>query len=548
MFIFGLVLYIILKLRFPAGTPISTIILRRYGRPVLKLFRDVEKTDLKVKKLGCDIGFLEQCKIHNLTPKFVRFKLACKNLYRTKIYRNFQKQILDNEIKNKRDLLKKCSVKLSSLNVKLKQSTSWLSFNHFVSYIGRTNEHHIARFRHTHNSKLFRLGLECEVEKLDPERLIFNYSSRVLTKEEKEALAFGLKFAFPPNKLNFSNYFLSFEKLLKDLNAHSIYGKEEAGTIFKSSLKHYALSYFYSFDHFKSRDDTLSENLNILKNLARDDNILILRPDKGNGIVLIDRTDYCSKMNDIISDRSKFKPMNDDCLKLIFRLEDKLNRFLKNLKGLDVIDENCASQMFTSGSQPGILYGLPKVHKDNYPLRPILSAIGTHSYKLAKFLVPLLSQITQNVYSLKDTFQFVHQITNIVNAQDYIMASFDVTSLFTNIPLDETIDIAIDSLFNDNEFFMSFNKQQLKKLLQLATKDNIFLFNGQLYSQIDGVAMGSPLGPTLANIFMCHYEKIWLDNCPESFKPVFYRRYVDDTFLLFRNECHINKFLEYLNS
>ena len=295
---------------------------------------------------------------------------------------------------------------------------------------------------------------------------------------------------------------MSFEKLLKDLNAHSIYGKEEAGTIFKSSLKHYALSYFYSFDHFKSRDDTLSDNFNILKNLACDDNILILRPDKGNGIVLVDRTNYCSKMDDIISDRSKFKPMKDDCLKLIFRLEDKLNRFLRNLKSLDVIDENCVSQMFTSSSQPGILYGLPKVHKDNYPLRPILSAIGTHSYKLAKYLVPMLSQITQNVYSLKDTFQFVHQITNIVNAQDYIMASFDVTSLFTNIPLDETIDIAIDSLFNDNEFFMNFNKQQLKKLLQLATKDNIFLFNSQLYSQIDGVAMGSPLGPTLANIFM----------------------------------------------
>jgi len=60
--------------------------------------------------------------------------------------------------------------------------------------------------------------------------------------------------------------------------------------------------------------------------------------------------------------------------------------------------------------------------------------------------------------------------------------------------------------------------------------------------------MGSPLGPTLANIFMCHNEEIWLNNCPSDFKPVHYFRYVDDTLLLFRSPEHINKFLEYLNN
>ena len=82
----------------------------------------------------------------------------------------------------------------------------------------------------------------------------------------------------------------------------------------------------------------------------------------------------------------------------------------------------------------------------------------------------------------------------------------------------------------------------------LATKESFILFNGQYYKQIDGVAMGSPLGPTLANIFLCHYEHKWLDRCPSSFKPLYFKRYVDDIFCLFTNESHVQSFLTYLNT
>ena len=59
--------------------------------------------------------------------------------------------------------------------------------------------------------------------------------------------------------------------------------------------------------------------------------------------------------------------------------------------------------------------------------------------------------------------------------------------------------------------------------------------------------MGSPLGPTLANAFLCFYEKKWLEQCPEEFKPVYYRRYVDDIFVLFRSQDHLIKFRDYFN-
>ena len=82
----------------------------------------------------------------------------------------------------------------------------------------------------------------------------------------------------------------------------------------------------------------------------------------------------------------------------------------------------------------------------------------------------------------------------------------------------------------------------------MALQNNFFNFDGKIYKQTDGVAMGSPLVPSLANAFLCFHEQIWLNNCPEDFKPMYYRRYVDDIFVLFRSPDHLEKFTNYLNS
>ena len=75
-----------------------------------------------------------------------------------------------------------------------------------------------------------------------------------------------------------------------------------------------------------------------------------------------------------------------------------------------------------------------------------------------------------------------------------------------------------------------------------------FIFNGLLYKQIDSVAMGLPLGPSLANAFLSYHEKNWLNNCLQGFKPVFYRLYVHDIFILFKLNDHLKYFQEFLNS
>ena len=76
----------------------------------------------------------------------------------------------------------------------------------------------------------------------------------------------------------------------------------------------------------------------------------------------------------------------------------------------------------------------------------------------------------------------------------------------------------------------------------------VFYFNGNYYKLIGGVAMGSPLGPTLTNAFSCHHERKRLRECPVTYAPTFYKRYVDDIFVLLKSENHVNNLLFYLNS
>ena len=139
---------------------------------------------------------------------------------------------------------------------------------------------------------------------------------------------------------------------------------------------------------------------------------------------------------------------------------------------------------------------------------------------------------------------FVSQIKN-ENLSRKFLVSYYVTSLFTNIPLQETIDIAINLIFNHSPN-LNITKKEFKILFLFATSQNHFIFNSKFYNQIDGVAMGSLLAPVLANIFMGFYESKSLNEYNLS-KSKFYLRYVDDILAAFDKEQDPLNFLNFLN-
>ena len=220
----------------------------------------------------------------------------------------------------------------------------------------------------------------------------------------------------------------------------------------KTEIAHLAQNYISSY---RPSSNDLKKH-RILRTLKNNPNIIILKPDKGNGVVILDRNIYLDSCFNLLNDKSKFRPLDNDPTLL---REGRLKRFITQLKKNSSIDANTYCNIFPKGSQPAKFYGLPKLHKkrDNHkqpPLRPIVSSIGAYNYNLAKYLSSLLVPLLPDKYSVKDSFSFVEELRSF-DFDNKFLISFDVESLFTNIPLKETIDIAVDLSLNITLNFLS---------------------------------------------------------------------------------------------
>ena len=154
---------------------------------------------------------------------------------------------------------------------------------------------------------------------------------------------------------------------------------------------------------------------------------------------------------------------------------------------------------------PARFYGLPKLHKKrdagaHPPFRPIVSSIGAYNYNLSKYLASILGPCIPDKHTTQDSFSFVNEFSNI-QSQNKFLISLTLKGLFTNIPLSETIDLAVETIFKHNPEF-PISKANFRELFTFATSQTQFLFNGLFYDHCDGVAMGSPLAPILASVLV----------------------------------------------
>ena len=313
--------------------------------------------------------------------------------------------------------------------------------------------------------------------------------------------------SLPPQKLKFENHLLHFELLYRDV-INDERKDDDPLMHLKSKIKDVGLSSFRLYNKKDHRFENLTEDeYEAFLNLKSSKNMIIQKADKGNSFVVIDRLKYVHKMEELLSDRSKFvkiefnskHTVNQD-IRHLLDMELEIKSCLDNLLNKNYLSKDDYKYLKPCGSKPGIMYGLCKIHKGTTinnsvaPFWPILSAIGTCNYNIAKFFVPMFKQFIINEYTVKNYFSFCKGI--IDQDPNLFMASFNILWLFTNIPLDETINICVDLVFHKKKKVKGMLKQHFKQLLTLSVKSFRFLFNDVYYKQVDGVAMGSPLGPT----------------------------------------------------
>ncbi|XP_019619742.1 PREDICTED: uncharacterized protein LOC109466463 [Branchiostoma belcheri] len=282
-----------------------------------------------------------------------------------------------------------------------------------------------------------------------------------------------------------------------------------------------------------------------LDDLRKDSSIIILPADKGRATVIMNKSEYQDKCSDLLNDSTTYCRLKKDPTN---NYSDKLTKILRPLKDQELITYEQYRTLYPTSTEPPKFYGLPKVHKPDCPLRPIVATRGSIMYQTAKFVANILApMVGKTQHHLKNSGELVERMSQVTLDDDESLVSFDVSALFTSVPVEESIVIIRDRLTCDSSLNerTKLSPLQVTELLRLCLTTTYFKYEGKFYSQVEGAAMGSPVSPIVANLFMEWFESRALTTFPNP--PKVWVRYVDDVGAVLKSSL-IEPFHHHLNS
>lgn len=358
---------------------------------------------------------------------------------------------------------------------------------------------------------------------------VVNLSSCVLTDAEISLLAKGLKFAPTPNRVPVVEMVTAVEEIAPMLS------EDQAGELryeIKKILK----------KPIKPKDNLAYEERKAIRMLKSKENIVILKADKGNKTVVMDKREYTDKLNCALSD-SCFVKVKKDPTDTEGR---KLTKLLTEVERRGEITRAKRLSWTVKAPMCPVVYGLPKVHKDNVPLRTVFSFTNSPVYMVSKELSRILQPLQScGNHQIKDTKQMIEILRGISIEDDELLVSYDVENLYGSVPAEEAAAMAMRRLEADPTLRdrTTMTMQSLSQLLDFCVKSTHFKCNGEVYKTTT-CPIGSPLSSCLASIFMQEFEEKMLRNAPVS--VILWKRYVDDTLVIVKRGTE-DDFLEYLN-
>ena len=493
-----------------------------------------------------NVTFLRRCLDAYVTPVHIKKRVQkAKPKHPWAIERAF----LRDELNKHQDILKQTIEDYRRTLQAVRRELSFFDQLRFCKLVNQTSDRLREQTRKEKDGSLKRLRrAQLGNAELD-HSIIVNLADIDLTDVQKDAPYRGLNFGIPPKTDNIVNEVEAEFELFWGQLVRQTPTSDDQRRSCKTSMAHFARKYATQKVD-RTGHPFRKEHYDAIRELKKEKDIVITRPDKGNGVVILRRDDYISKMEQILSQKDKFERIgaadeNDNTQKQ----EQAISAFLRRAVANKHLPAEVYDRISPVGSTRPRMYGLPKIHKPDVPLRPILSMVNAPQHAMAGWLTEVLRPVLEK-YSertIRDSFHFCGNLDDFMVRQapsGTFMCSFDVVSLFTNIPLAETIQICLDTLYRDDDVTEpSIPEDLLRKLLLKATTEVEFSFDDVIYKQVDGVAMGSPLGPVLANIFVGYCEskfeaEVW---------PLLYNRFVDDTFCIFHNQGESRDFFHVLN-
>ena len=255
-------------------------------------------------------------------------------------------------------------------------------------------------------------------------------------------------------------------------------------------------------------------------------NIKIINADKSNKTVIMDADDYNNKMMNLLNDGDTYKRLRFDRTN---KLQIENNKLVKSWSSKNYISKMEEKLLCINNAKPPKIYGLIKLHRQGYPMRPIVSCIQSPTYNLAKFLVDVLKKVVgRSSFNVKDSWSFHKYINAQRVPENYCLVSFDVVSLYTSIPIELAMCV-LEDRWEEITRYTKLSKNEFLTGMKLCIDNTYFQFEDGFFEQKQGLAMGSPISACVANLTMEYLEKQVLQNLRCSIH--IYKRYVDDCFL-----------------
>ncbi|UYV65004.1 hypothetical protein LAZ67_3002762 [Cordylochernes scorpioides] len=250
--------------------------------------------------------------------------------------------------------------------------------------------------------------------------------------------------------------------------------------------------------HNKESHRRINKEILILNNLSKNKNITISRADKGGSVVILNTEDYINRMKTHLNNTEFFVKIEpQEASKSITAFKKSIHQLLKN----QIIDQSLKKQILENPGTHPYIYGLPKIHKENTPLRPIVAYNQSPAYSLSKHLANRLSDITKNLpHIVKNPEEILQKMKNFKLEANHRIVSYDVKDLYTSLPHDLIMDSLQTILIKHKEAYP--DHLSILKLTEICLKSTTVKFTGEYYNQIKGTPMGSPLSTILAEIVL----------------------------------------------
>lgn len=314
------------------------------------------------------------------------------------------------------------------------------------------------------------------------------------------------------------------------------------------------LEYFEgSFKTLRMKSNLTPEENAALEELMEDKNLVIKPADKGSMVVVMDLEQYLWEGKRQLADKTYYTKLNKP---IYMETQTQITAIFQKIYEKKTI--NAKQRNYLIGdSEPRArrFYLLPKIHKDPSkwskpfevpPGRPIVSDCNSETYRSAEFIDYYLDPLAKIHKSyIRDTYDFIDKIKDLVIPTGALLFTIDVDSLYTNIETKEGIQ-AVKEIFPKN-YDKKRPDKEILKLLEINLTRNDFEFDNKFYLQTKGTAMGKKFASAYADIFMAAWETAALDKC--SIKPLYYYRYLDDIWGIWTySESEFDRFLSTLNN